>query len=261
MEIKIQEIKDIAYKAGQAVLCIYDDVYESIVKYDGSPLTYADTVSNEIICSHLKMLTPSIPILSEENQIIPYHERREWDYFWCIDPLDGTKEFINKNGEFTINIALIYKNEPILGVVYAPALVTMYWAQKGCGAFVNGNKKLPLKSKKENFTIASSKSHKTLETKKFIEKIDTKKRKTIVSMGSSAKMCCVADGSVDIYPRLGDTMEWDTAAADIIVREAGGSIQQWDTDEPLLYNKENLKNPWFVCKSYFTQYDNIDTKP
>lgn len=246
-KINIQEIKDIAFKAGQAILAIYDQKCDVQYKKDGSPVTKADMISNHIICTELQKLYPHIPILSEENKEIPYVTRKHWDYFWCIDPLDGTKEFMKKNGEFAINIALICQHEPVLGVVYAPALVTMYWAKKGEGAFKNGDKKLPLAHNSEKYTIVASKSHLSEETRLFMDHIQTKKRKIILSMGSAAKMCFVADGSIDVYPRLSPTMEWDTAAADIIVKEAGGSVIQWNTSMPLLYNKEKLTNPWFVC--------------
>lgn len=246
-KINIQDIKDIAFKAGQAILSIYDETYDIQYKNDGSPVTKADMVSNHIICSELQKLYPNIPILSEENKEIPYTIRKHWEYFWCIDPLDGTKEFMKKNGEFAINIALVQHDEPVLGVVYAPALVTMYWAKHGEGAFKNGNKRLPLNQHSEKFTIVASKSHLSEETRHFMENIQTKKKKIVLSMGSSAKMCFVADGSIDVYPRLSSTMEWDTAAADIIIKEAGGFVLQWNSSKSLKYNKEQLINPWFVC--------------
>lgn len=245
--INIQDIKDIAFKAGQAILSIYDQTYDIQYKKDGSPVTKADMLSNHIICTELQKLYPNIPILSEENKEIPYAIRKHWEYFWCIDPLDGTKEFMKKNGEFAINIALIKQNEPVLGIVYAPALVTMYWAKQGEGAFKNGNKRLPLNQHSEKYTIVASKSHLSEETRHFMDNIKTKKKKIVLSMGSSAKMCFVADGSIDVYPRLSPTMEWDTAAADIIIKEAGGFVLQWNSSKSLKYNKEQLINPWFIC--------------
>jgi 3'(2'), 5'-bisphosphate nucleotidase len=247
-KIDIQDIKDIAFEAGQAILSLYDGASDVKYKIDGSPITKADKIANEIICSRLKALYPTIPILSEENKEIAYNERKTWEYLWCIDPMDGTKEFLRRNGEFTVNIALIYKETPVLGVVYAPALVAMYWAKQGCGAYRDGNKRLPMYRKNDRYKIATSKSHLSDETKHFMDLLEPNKQKVIISMGSSAKMCCVADGSIDIYPRLGNTMEWDTAAADIIVREAGGSIMKWKSDQPLKYNKEKLTNPWFICR-------------
>ena len=170
-----------------------------------------------------------------------------------IDPLDGTKEFVKKNGEFTINIALIYKRTPILGVVYSPVLNVCYWAKKGKGAFKDG-KKLPIKAKKkrEVYKIVASRTHMSNETKDFIEAIDTDKEKVIISIGSSLKICLVAEGEANIYPRLGPTMEWDTAAAHAIVNESGALFNKYiykDVYQPHLYNKENLLNDWFVVTS------------
>jgi 3'(2'), 5'-bisphosphate nucleotidase len=219
-------------------------------KEDNSPLTQADKKANEIICSALGALYPNIPILSEENKIIDYDERKDWEYYWCIDPLDGTKEFIKRNGEFTVNIALIYKNTPVLGVVYAPVLDRMYSAKQGEGAFLN-KERLPLlhvsQKSDPKLRIVASKSHLSKETQEFIDALDAK-TKVQVSIGSSLKLCMIAEGSADIYPRLSPTMEWDTAAADAIVRESGKMSYQFDTDIPLVYNKENLLNPWFVVK-------------
>jgi 3'(2'), 5'-bisphosphate nucleotidase len=194
--------------------------------------------------------------MSEENKIIDYKVRKNWEYYWCIDPIDGTKEFIKKNDEFTVNIALVHKDAPVLGVVYAPAIDKMYWAKKDEGAFVNGEK-LPLKTNstpnKKLFVVAS-KSHLSSETQEFIDNLDTKQVKQ-VSKGSSLKLCMVAEGSADIYPRIAPTMEWDTAAADAIVREAGKmtyqynskfNIQNLSLETPMVYNKENLLNPYFV---------------
>jgi 3'(2'), 5'-bisphosphate nucleotidase len=187
--------------------------------------------------------------MSEENKMVDFNERKDWDYYWCIDPIDGTKEFIKKNGEFTVNIALIKKNEPVLGVVYAPAINAMYSAKLGEGAFKNGIK-LPLQKNNnlsKKMIVVASKSHLSPETQEFINNLDTKEVEQ-VSKGSSLKLCMVAEGSADIYPRLAPTMEWDTAAADAIVREAGKMTLQFDTNIPLIYNKENLLNPWFVVK-------------
>ncbi|MDX9743091.1 MAG: 3'(2'),5'-bisphosphate nucleotidase CysQ, partial [Arcobacteraceae bacterium] len=206
--------------------------------------------SNEIICQELTTSYPNIPIMSEENQQIKYEIRKNWEYYWCIDPIDGTKEFIKKNDEFTVNIALIHKNIPVLGVVYAPALNEMYYAKQNEGAFKNGQK-LPLQMNSnltEKLTVVASKSHLSPQTQDFIDNIDTKEI-TQVSRGSSLKLCMVAEGSADIYPRLAPTMEWDTAAADAIVRESGKMSYQYNTDKPIDYNKKNLLNPWFVCKA------------
>ena len=248
-KIDIEKIKSIAKEAGDAIMDIYQRDFQIDYKDDKSPLTEADTKSNEIICSALAELYPYIPIMSEENQTVPYEERKKWEYYWCIDPIDGTKEFIKKNGEFTVNIALIYKVTPVLGVVYVPAIDALYSAKKGEGAFLNGQK-LPLKenhNKKEKLYVVASKSHLSSETQEFIDSLDAKEIEQ-VSKGSSLKLCMVAEGSADIYPRLAPTMEWDTAAADAIVRESGKMTYQFETNSPLVYNKENLLNPWFVVR-------------
>lgn len=247
--INIDKIKNIAFEASKAILEIYNKEFTIEYKDDKSPLTQADKKSNEIICNNLKALYPNIPIMSEENKQVSYEERKNWEYYWCIDPIDGTKEFIKKNGEFTINIALINNNEPVLGVVYAPVIDKMYYAKKGEGAFLNGQK-LPLKvnnTPKEKLYVVASKSHLSPETQEFINNLDTKEIEQ-VSMGSSLKLCMVAEGSADIYPRLAPTMEWDTAAADAIVRESGKMTYQYDSDKPMVYNKKDLLNPWFVVK-------------
>ncbi|WP_345993654.1 3'(2'),5'-bisphosphate nucleotidase CysQ [Sulfurimonas sp. HSL-1716] len=247
--INLEDIKDIARQAGEVIMQIYNKDFDIEYKDDSSPLTEADLKSNELICSALNALYPAIPILSEENKVIEYEERKSWTYYWCIDPIDGTKEFIKKNGEFTVNIALIHKNEPVLGVVYAPALGDIYYAKKGFGSYKNVEK-LPLKINtfpKEKLYVVASKSHLSPETQAFIDNLETKEIEQ-VSKGSSLKLCMVAEGEADIYPRLAPTMEWDTAAADAIVRESSKMSYQFDTNEPLKYNKENLLNPWFVVK-------------
>ncbi len=247
--IDIKEIINIAKEAGEAILDIYQQDFSVEYKDDKSPLTEADKKSNEIICGNLRKLFPDIPILSEENKEIYYDERKEWEYYWCIDPIDGTKEFIKKNGEFTINIALIHKNRPVLGVVYAPVLDDIYFAKKGEGAYKN-DQKLPLKVNpdlSEKIYVVASKSHLSNETQDFIDSLDAKEIKQ-VSKGSSLKLCLVAEGTADIYPRLAPTMEWDTAAADAIVRESGKMTYQYENNEPLLYNKKDLLNPWFIVR-------------
>ncbi len=230
---------------------IYNRDFIIEYKDDKSPLTEADIKSNEIICNALIKEYPLIPILSEENKADEYEIRKSWEYFWLIDPIDGTKEFIKKNGEFTVNIALIYKNAPVLGVVYAPALNDMYIAKKGAGAFKNGGK-LPLiinKNPTKQLTVVASKSHLSEETQEFIDNL-AKETESIeqVSKGSSLKLVMIAEGSADIYPRLAPTMEWDTAAADAIVRESGKMTYQFENRQPVRYNKENLLNPWFIVK-------------
>jgi len=281
--IDLERIVAVAKEAGDAIMEIYNRDFQVEYKDDKSPLTEADTKSNEIICEALAKAYPNIPMLSEENKEVSYQERKDWEYYWCIDPIDGTKEFIKKNGEFTVNIALIHKDTPVLGVVYAPALGDMYWAVKGKGAFkaivndapqgyfLTGQfwmlndeakekfiKKLPLhhNNDPENIlTIVASKSHLSEETQELIDHLTSNiQHPTFISKGSSLKLVMVAEGSADIYPRLAPTMEWDTAAADAVVRESGKMTYQYSPDpraqnpEPLQYNKENLLNPWFVVK-------------
>ncbi|WP_394952320.1 3'(2'),5'-bisphosphate nucleotidase CysQ [uncultured Helicobacter sp.] len=244
--IDLEAIKDIAFLAGEEVMRIYRRDFKVYEKADRSPLSEADIVANRIICESLTHF--SLPLLSEENKHIPFSERKGWEYFFMIDPIDGTKEFIKKNGEFTINIALIHKHTPVLGVVYAPAIGIMYSAKSGYGAFKN-NLPLPLNKTESNvYTIVASKSHMSEETRAFIDSINTNKSKNLISMGSSLKLCLVASGQADIYPRLAPTMEWDTAAADAIVREAGKMCYDFSTKKPLVYNKKNLENPYFVVE-------------
>ena len=246
-KIVIKDIENIALGAGNTIMEIYNRDFSIEYKDDKSPLTEADLASNEVIIKALEKY--NIPILSEEGKLIAYDERKEWEYYWCIDPIDGTKEFIKKNGEFTVNIALIHKDTPILGVVYAPAMNDMYIAKKGEGAFKNGEK-LPLKTNpdlKQKMSVVASKSHLSDETQAFIDALDTKEIEQ-VSKGSSLKLCMVAEGEADIYPRLAPTMEWDTAAADAVVREAGKMTYQFENELPVVYNKVDLLNPWFVVK-------------
>ena len=252
-QIDIQDIVKIAKDAGKAIMKIYNQEFDVEYKTDSSPLTIADKKANEIIVTALNQLSvnsfleKNIPIISEEGRSVPYDERKNWEYFWLIDPLDGTKEFVKKNGEFTINIALINKETPVLGVVYSPVLNVCYWAKRDEGAFKNGEK-LPLKTKEKRdvYKIVASRSHMSNETKDFIEAIDTDKEKVIVSIGSSLKICLVAEGEANIYPRLGPTMEWDTAAAHAIVNESDGILSRYIDNSAHLYNKKNLLNDWFV---------------
>ena len=248
-QIDIQDIVTIAKEAGNAIMQVYKQDFKVEYKQDSSPLTLADKKANDIIEDGLNQLSVNFPILSEEGKEIPYEDRKHWEYFWLVDPLDGTKEFVKKNGEFIVNIALIYKDTPVLGVVYAPALDVCYWAKQDEGAFKDG-KNLPLKTadQRNTYKIVASRSHMSDETQAFIDAIDTNKEKELISIGSSLKICLVAEGEADIYPRLGPTMEWDTAAADAIVRESGKSLKKYMTSKYLKheYNKEDLLNQWFV---------------
>jgi len=249
-KINTKDIVAIAKEAGDAIMQIYSQDFEVEYKQDSSPLTLADKRANDIIENRLNQLSVNLPILSEEGKDIPYEERKHWEYFWLVDPLDGTKEFIKKNGEFTVNIALIYKDTPVLGVVYAPALDVCYWAKRGEGAFKDGQR-LPLKteSQRETYKIVASRSHMSDETQAFIDDIATNKEKELISIGSSLKICLVAEGEADIYPRLGPTMEWDTGAAHVITIESNINIVNYKKhkmQKNMKYNKKNLLNDWFV---------------
>ena len=250
-QINIQDIVTITKEAGDAIMQVYKQNLEVEYKQDNSPLTPADKKANDIIETGLNQLSVNFPILSEEGKSIPYEDRKHWEYFWLVDPLDGTKEFVKKNDEFTVNIALIHKNTPVLGVVYAPALGVCYWAKKDEGAFKDGQK-LPLKTvdQRNTYQIVASRSHMSDETQAFIDAIETSKEKELISIGSSLKICLVAEGEADIYPRLGPTMEWDTGAAHAIIQESGKSIKSYVKFQYLefLYNKKKLLNCNFVAK-------------
>jgi len=249
-QVNVRDIVTIAKEAGKAIMQIYKQDFEVEYKQDNSPLTQADKKANNIIEEGLKQLAVSLPVLSEEGKDIPYEDRKQWEYFWLVDPLDGTKEFVKKNGEFTVNIALIQKDTPVLGVVYAPALDICYWAKQGEGAFKQGQR-LPLKTAKQRniYKIVASRSHMSNDTQVFIDAISTNKEKELISIGSSLKICLVAEGEADVYPRLGPTMEWDTAAAHAIVNESGGNIivNRVDSTSTVQYNSnEHLLNPYFL---------------
>jgi len=291
MEVKPNQLNDHLFtallaskEAGLAVLDVYQQDFDVSYKEDKSPLTVADQRSHNII---VKCLSASagegIPILSEEGKDVPFEERRQWEYFWLIDPLDGTKEFVKRNGEFTVNISLIHQTRPILGVIYAPVMNLFYFASEGLGSYrlignvafellkdmVSENKRadvlkavlgqsdrLPNHDRRPGvgaspLTIIGSRSHSSNEFNSFVE--DMKKTHAKVermSAGSSLKLCLVAEGRADIYPRFGPTMEWDIAAGQAIVEQARGSVLSYETGEPLRYNKENLLNPWFIVKAH-----------
>ena len=273
-----------AIEAGNAILQVYRSAdFKVEQKADKSPLTLADRNAHDVIMQHLSNF--DIPVLSEEGKHTPYDERKIWGTFWLVDPLDGTKEFIKKNGEFTVNIAMISKNKPVAGVVLVPDKNILYFASSEIGSYrvdvsqigdwlnsklgdrsrfanlsdreisetlselIRRSTNLPVNySTNQPFTIAGSRSHATPELEAFVEE----KRKEygeveFISAGSSLKLCLVAEGRADIYPRTGPTMEWDTAAGQAVVENAGGKVLQYETEQPLLYNKENLLNPWFVA--------------
>jgi len=246
-----------AFEAGKEVLKIYNsEDFQVTEKADSSPLTLADRQSHCVIKEILSQC--GLPILSEEGKEIPYSERSKWELFWMVDPLDGTKEFIKRNGEFTVNIALIKENRPILGVVYAPVLGELYCASETTGSLkfcvedsnLLGEPKIlnPEKaaSNRDYIVVVASRSHMSEETKAFIEKISSGREVRTVSKGSSLKLCLVAEGKADVYPRFAPTMEWDTAAGQAVVEFSGGKVIDTKGNS-LRYNKENLLNPYFVA--------------
>ena len=244
----IPEILAISKQAGERILEIYDTDFTVRNKDDNSPLTAADMAAHKHICTSLKTLTPDTPILSEESSGISYQERRQWQQYWLVDPLDGTREFIKRNGEFSVNIALIDGDQSILGVIYIPVTGMAYSAARGQGAHKHERdghaSTIQVSSTdKENITIAGSRSHGSQKLHDFINQLDDPE---VLSVGSSLKFCLVAEGKADIYPRFGPTSEWDSGAAQCIVEEAGGIVV--DTHfERLRYNtKESLLNPPFL---------------
>ncbi len=253
-----------AFMAGRRVLEIYGQDFSVETKPDDSPLTLADKEAHDIIVSRLRPF--GVPILSEEGRNIPYAQRSGWDRFWMVDPLDGTKEFIKKNGEFTINIALVRHQYPIMGVVYVPVRRRLYYAAAGLGSFrydiadetavPHGSlEALTASSRRLNahetgdrsYTIVGSRSHATPELESFVaQKRQEYRTVEFLSAGSSLKFCLVAEGRADVYPRMGPTMEWDTAAGHVVAEQAGAPVFRLDNGKPLLYNKPDLRNPWFL---------------
>jgi len=236
--------------AGIKILEVYNSEDFGVqTKKDDSPVTKADILAQKAINEKLK--TTDFPILGEEGKSIAYEERKDWETFWLVDPLDGTKEFLKKNGEFTVNIALIHKNEPVLGVVFAPTLDEIYFGGINHGAYkdetMDREHKIKLVKNKTGVTrIATSRSHINEETRAYIQQFDDAK---VVPMGSSLKFMLIADNEVDIYPRFGPTMEWDTGAAHAILKALDLEVINVETNKPLTYNKENLRNPNFIVKT------------
>jgi 3'(2'), 5'-bisphosphate nucleotidase len=265
-----KELAEIAIQAtleaGIAISRIYRETEIGIeYKKDSSPITIADKKANQII--NERLAPTNIPIISEENSNSAYSLRQTWEYCWMVDPLDGTKEFIKKNDQFTVNIALIHLGNPLLGVVYAPAYGLIYFSEPNSAFMCNSlvqmhdskkllkkisihKKQLPLNYQRKNFTILASKSQQNPETAAYIEKLKSKHQNSeIFSIGSSLKFCMIAEGKADIYPRFSNIMEWDTAAGHAIVNAAGGKVINPETGLPLIYNKENLSNPWFIASN------------
>lgn len=256
-----------ALRAGGQILSIYNDPssdFQVERKADNSPLTIADRKAHETIVEILKD-TP-FPILSEEGKSLPFEMRNGWETLWIVDPLDGTKEFIKRNGEFTVNIALVLKGKPVMGVIYVPVKKVLYFAEDTLGAYkiegiedldhkslddlISEAVRLPDKSiSRTNFVMVASRSHLTPETEIYIDKMRAVHGDLeLVSIGSSLKICLVAEGRADVYPRFAPTMEWDTAAGHAIASAAGMEVYQAETDLPLQYNKQDLLNPWFVVE-------------
>lgn len=269
---------DAALRAGEAILSIYNDPTADFAierKADNSPLTIADKQANRIITDVLSQ--SPYPILSEEGRHLPYDERRTWKTLWIVDPLDGTKEFIKRNGEFTVNIALVSQGVPVMGVIYVPVSCDLYFAADDLGAYrLSGIRscqgktlsqlmaeatRLPDAPARQKFVIVASRSHLTPETEAYVRKMeDTHGDVELISCGSSIKICKVAEGQADVYPRFAPTMEWDTAAGHAIARAAGIDIWQADRDEPLHYNKADLLNPWFIVAARSTTDKPSDQK-
>lgn len=253
-----------ALDAGQQILDVYhhpDMDWEVEKKADNSPLTLADRRAHAVIAERLA--ETALPVLSEEGRHDDYTVRMGWKRLWIVDPLDGTKEFIKRNGEFTVNIALVDEGSPVAGVVYVPVTRTLYFGAVGCGAYIYKEcpetlpdtwealtalvTPLPHTRENNDFVVVASRSHRSPETEAFIKEMEARhSRVALRSAGSSLKICLVAEGEADVYPRMAPTMEWDTAAGDAVVRAAGGRIVDADSRQPLVYNKENLLNPWFI---------------
>jgi 3'(2'), 5'-bisphosphate nucleotidase len=242
----------ISHGAGQLILDIYNTGYEVETKMDGSPLTTADNSSHEFITSKLARLTPDIPVISEESATVEFTKRKMWRQYWLVDPLDGTKEFVKRSGEFTVNIAFIQDNVPTLGVVHTPVKGWTHRAWKDGGAWLQRGSSEVIPIQARNYaggaaTVVASRSHGRGKLQAFLDRLADKEGPyELANMGSALKICLVAEGSGDIYPRFGPTGEWDTAAADIVLSEAGGRLVNCNM-EPLEYNKEVLLNPSFLA--------------
>lgn len=251
-----------ALEAGKAIMEVYRSSQAEVTfKEDRSPLTLADRKAHQSIMKDLAVT--KIPVLSEEGRQIPFSERKSWQRLWIVDPLDGTKEFISRNGEFTVNIALVEDGVPCMGVIYAPVLDEIWYGEVGTGAWhattrevffaaevVASASPIPQPSAGRPYRIAGSRSHLNVETEAFIKKHVTHHPEyEFISRGSSLKLCMIADGSADIYPRFGPTMEWDTAAGDAIIKAAGASMVDTALQQPLKYNKADLLNPHFIASA------------
>jgi len=246
---------------GHAIMDVYESDFAVEHKDDKSPLTLADSNCNVIIEDHL--LGAGIPFLSEEGKTISYNQRKNWEYYWLVDPLDGTKEFVKRNGEFTVNIALIHNSKPVMGVIYVPVKQDLYFAMEGLGSFkvsinsvienietlISLSSSLPLTQKRSNYVIVGSRSHMSTETEMFFDEMkEIHGNVEVLAVGSSLKICMIAEGRADAYPRYAPTMEWDTGAGHAIAKYAGFSVKQYNSNKDVTYNKEDLINPWFLVK-------------
>jgi 3'(2'), 5'-bisphosphate nucleotidase len=250
----LDEVIAIARRAGDAIMEVYSGEIEVQHKHDNSPLTQADLAAHHVIDAGLNKLTPQLPILSEEAATIPYAIRSTWRRYWLIDPLDGTREFIKRNGEFTVNIALIDDGKPVMGVVYAPAKDVLYYGCAGCGAFKQEGSQpaAPIQARAldlANLTIAGSRSHSDKRMEAFLHNLaGNHSAPQLISLGSSLKICLVAEGRADVYPRLGPTSEWDTAAAQAVLEQAGGQLVNVQGTAFSYNTKDSLLNPeFFAC--------------
>lgn len=257
----VKKVIAIAKAAGAAIMQVYSTDFSVVKKDDNSPLTQADLAAHHVIISALDMLTPHIPILSEESETIDYETRKQWPLYWLIDPLDGTREFVKRNGEFTVNIALIHGNVPVLGVVFSPVTEVLYFASRGHNAYkqIKNEAAFAIHTKLLNLKqpiVAGSRSHTDEKMQRFMQNFEqhileqyADSKLELISMGSSLKICLVAEGAADVYPRLGPTCEWDTAAAHCVLMEAGGDIVDV-AGLSLTYNtKPSLLNASFFAKS------------
>jgi len=247
----LDEVATIAAVAGERILEVYQRPFEVHHKEDGSPLTVADRDAHELILAGLHRLAPDLPVLSEESASIGYRERTGWARYWLVDPLDGTREFVNRNGEFTVNIALIDDVRPVLGVVHVPVTGVTYLGLHGAGAWkMEGGERHAIHARRYRggrATVVASRSHRGAAVDRFLERLQAREGAyDTASYGSSLKLCLVAEGAADICPRLGPTSEWDTAAAQCIVEAAGGRVIDLD-GTPLRYNKPDILNPWFLA--------------
>lgn len=243
----IEKLLSFGETLSRVVIGIQSRDFDVSYKEDHSPLTEADTTSNEMILNFLRSETSVENIISEENKSIPYSDRKDWDYYWLIDPIDGTKEFSKGGDDFCINIALCKGNEPVFGYVARPSTGDQYYAIQDRGAFKNGDKIFTKRPNSNNLRVVASKSHMNDETQNFVDNLSDLYDVEIVNIGSALKFCLIAEGNADVYPRFGPTMEWDTCAPQIIAEESGVDVFLASNLSPMVYNKENLLNPFFIA--------------